>query len=50
MASPPDPEHETTDEMRYECLNCGYTTTATEQPTDCAECGASMRNVGMPIE
>ncbi|WP_135535938.1 MULTISPECIES: rubrerythrin-like domain-containing protein [Halostella] len=41
-----DPEAEST----YECLGCGHMATETNHPTDCPECGDTMRNRGTPFE
>lgn len=36
--------------LTYECLDCGETVTSATHPGNCPDCGASLRNVSMPIE
>ena len=45
-----DPDRSADTETEYECLDCGYTVSAKTQPTECPDCGSSLRNRGYPME
>jgi rubrerythrin len=45
-----DPDYNLNADSEYECLRCGTTVRADNHPGDCDECGAAMRNRGMPFE
>lgn len=45
-----DPDYDSDDEYRYECLWCGTLVSAVSHPGDCSDCGTAFRNRRMPYE
>ena len=45
-----DIEYDPEEEHTYECLSCGTTVTAVDNPMECPNCGGSLRNKGKPLE
>ncbi|QZA88898.1 rubrerythrin-like domain-containing protein [Salinarchaeum sp. IM2453] len=45
----PDPEYDPAEESEYECLDCGNLIEETD-PSNCPECGGTLRNRSLPME
>lgn len=45
-----DVEYDASAERTYECLACGTTVTAVDNPMECPNCGEDLRNKGTPLE